>query len=1790
MSQSKRIEEILGRSERARRTALLGHLWQLPKHPDDAFHSVIKSTGWRQLGMDVWDRSLVFSLAFGALAIIFLVIAALWVCRAIPPQVSLIDDFRISTHYAARPITSGALGGRDWLVLGTQGLGVQAYRRDSGLRGLWRDYNSVTTQGALSNDTILRITSNSNGIWYLVGDGGVTLSSADLQSWQRMIGTRGFASITPKEITNAVLSPNKRYLAVTADKAGLGIYDTETHDWIAHIELQQPARTLEFLVDAVVVGTSNSILGFRVSENQIFMDPILTMENVSVSRFSYCGDWLLAITSKQGLVGKHLAQNSKWEWLIGETGLQVPVAKPEDVTAAFINNESLWVAVDKSIGHYIFSNHSWQTIQVDNAKIQALVEFDGTTWVGTINGLYRWSNGQWIKIDQNDGRGAIHLTVTPTRLWVVTGDGGLGYIVPNSSQWNFLISTTAFGNGITVPNITDVVTFQNEFWVSTTNLGIASYDGNLHRWTSRGMGLPSPNAVIMDLAVSNGSLWALVGDAQNTKPPYQVFFWNGLDWHQVPSTRGSQISIAGGSVWLLGENGDLLRLTEFGTTPYYQTTSFDPSRFRAVSFDAQEQVALVASDEGMFSYSLNTHSWRKVNELGIVDIASFKGHQLSVTTSGGLILDAGKTELLPSLNSQNSFGELTTATWWNQKIWASDGKRLVYYDPYAYKFIEESFIPNVTILQLRTGNSLWALGRSADKTRHLFRYNEANKTWLQIDSGKDISSFAVAGNSVFYVESENKLHQIQQNQDYSLFSGGFAGASDTSSAVQINDGTIWILSPTSGLARYDARSGSWNLSQIAKPNRMALVQDKAGSPKILVTSPRGLFLQDALVYDSLAQISNAPALDITYLNDTTYVLGNSGTQILQWTGSGVTPVFTFSPTMPITITGGIPLPDSASEIVTGSGKLWARYGSFAVGLTKQGEYLVPKDVIQLPVESNAHLVNGDNNGLLYFGTSQKCWVLQSNQWISCVRPDMLTQTTKIINDRFGRFTVQLSAISARLVGGNFIEDHFASDRARVVRLGPDNTLFIQTDGGVWSVPNGQWDNRSLSNANVNFKASTETIFSVSSEPWQWHRLDDPVTLTDQVTIVSQYRGDVKRQITGSRFSDTYATSVVAFDGKVWLGTRQGIWQFNDIESFSGRILLDKLPTESVSFIAVANNTLWVVFASGAIWHYQSGSWTPENQIPDLLVTITDESGEALFRRTPRGIITSPFTREATPRFERDKLLGIVEDQDTLWIATLAGTAQFQLNKGQIKTGFWNTDLSGENVVFLKNGDSIYVRQVRRNEVHTFQLDNKKWMQVLIEQTPFGSDIILSQHLMSTSLQWIRSKDGRIIPQMGYTGSIGWSNGRLRSDVIRTLIAVKEDFWLGTLAGVYKTSTDINKIKSFPDEILSQFEVTAIGTNSNGTIWIKDTNSRFYELSDNLNIQAQPLKNTENLNKNVVSIFDGKWQNVMAPLSSPILIYENQLGENLFGKNGRFRFDNINDAIVLGNRVILASEFGLIEYSNIPLNKVVDWNTELGKLAVQRIILRDNIMSIQTSNGAYQRTNLSRAWGILPDTSIFLPNGVVLTETGWEPSLWDKSKQELPIKIVALSQSASWFASNGKFTFDIVHELISNDDMIWILSEAGWVRAHHAKTSPGFDRFKIISGISYPPEFVSQSAYFEDNSLIVRGYMSMNHVNVNWQILGDRLSSPLISVASNEHAMKTVNYRISSDDNGEIRLETRTSPQYFSAASQWFFPFDFVKSLKVPISPVIQFLDDPNSIWIITERGLVRIDKGRLEVQ
>lgn len=165
-----------GWDARTRRTGLLGEIWRMPSHPDDAYGPMVHPNGWRRLGMDFWDRSLIFSVASGAAFLSLVTLSLLFIFGFIPPKAAWVDDFRLATHYASKPINAGAVVGQDWLVLGTQGLGVQAYRRDSGLRGLWHTFDSQNTKGALPNDLVLRIASSSHGAWYAVDGGGLTWS------------------------------------------------------------------------------------------------------------------------------------------------------------------------------------------------------------------------------------------------------------------------------------------------------------------------------------------------------------------------------------------------------------------------------------------------------------------------------------------------------------------------------------------------------------------------------------------------------------------------------------------------------------------------------------------------------------------------------------------------------------------------------------------------------------------------------------------------------------------------------------------------------------------------------------------------------------------------------------------------------------------------------------------------------------------------------------------------------------------------------------------------------------------------------------------------------------------------------------------------------------------------------------------------------------------------------------------------------------------------------------------------------------------------------------------------------------------------------------------------------------------------------------------------------------------------------------------------------------------------------------------------------------------------------
>jgi hypothetical protein len=1793
-----------GWDARTRRTGLLGEIWRMPSHPDDAYGPMVHPNGWRRLGMDFWDRSLIFSVASGAAFLSLVTLSLLFIFGFIPPKAAWVDDFRLATHYASKPINAGAVVGQDWLVLGTQGLGVQAYRRDSGLRGLWHTFDSQNTKGALPNDLVLRIASSSHGAWYAVDGGGLTWSSEGLDQWQKMIGINGFAPVSQKEITAACLSPDGRYVAVSADRAGLGVYDTVTHDWIGRSALPTPARTLAFQSNIVFAGTSHGILAFRIDSglkgSVLVEDPKHSFGNVGVRRFNLGADWLLAVTEKQGLLGHKATEESTWQWLVGEEGLGATVSRSEDITAALLDRDALWIAVGDQVGRYELSDHRWLTARVDGSKVLSLGLFGGTVWAGTANGLYRWQEKQWTKIEQSDGRGAIRLIPTDSRLWVVTSDEGMGAVEIRSSTWQSYISTSSFGGGAKEPALTDVVIFHNEFWVSSSNAGVASYDWKQHLWRDRRAGLASPSAAVVQLLVNVDQLWALVADGPTAKPPHQVWRWSGASWKALEGAKGIQLATFDQSVWLLGSNGDLIQLGEMGVTPYYQTVAFDPSKFKSLAFDPKERHAIVASDDGILVYSLDTHSWRKSSTLSVSDLATGGGQQIWVTSNGGLLSDEGKKVLIATEVPSGSLGELVTATVWRDSIWFSDGRRLLRYDVAARKISEESFAPDVVIQQLRTaGDSIVVLGRSGDRTRHLYQLGGTSRSWQRIDKATDVTAFAGFGDFVFYIDGERGLHQFQSGQDNLFFSGGFAGIADASSVIQTSDGSFWILSPTRGLARYEPRRGFWSTSSVPAPTRMILARNSSGSEQILLASSRGLFQQDVNAIEKNIPLTSSPTLDLVEHNKTIFALGNNGAQVLQWTGSGFNTAFTFSAGTPITVTGRAIIADRATSMASAAGKLWTRHGTFAMGFTQQGTSITPTDLIDLPPEPAARLLSDNQASSLYFGTTSKCWVLRGSQWDACSSSDLMVQPHRRLTDPFGRFSWQVSALSARLDGGGLAGDHFASDRVRSLRLSGDSTLLVQSDGGVWSVrltgSGKDLEGRTLTDTRADFLSFTETILTIPSDLWQWKRREDPTTLVDSVAIAWSGRADITRRIAGFRFSDDYATAIAYFDGKFWLGTRAGVWQLSGQgDSLMDRQVVLSLPIEGVTRLVASDRALWVTFEGGSTWRYQGGQWTRDAQVSDEILTVTDDLGGVLFRRTWRGLTTASFTRDATPRFERDKLLSIAGNRDGLWLATPAGILRSKPVGPKIPVASIDTTPSPtENAFFRDDGTTLYMQHIAKNETRFFKLDGEKWKLVQAEQTPFAEGAMLPAQLPGVPLRWIRADKGRLIlPKIG-VNVVDWSNGRFRSDVIQNALVSDQDVWLGTLAGLYKyaSETGLRSIKSFPDSTLGKLSLVDIGRSPSG-IWVKDGEGKFFTVSESTPsvVQLQLLRDTTTLVKTAVALRDGRWQTVIVPLSTPILSQDARPGENVFANDGRFRFDHVNDAQRIADSFVIATDFGLIDYVDVPLIRVTNWNTNLSELAVQRIVIKGKTRSALGVARSYRQADSSSAWQVSADMLPFLPVGVRFDESGWTGYSYDGAKQEYPISVAKLDKAPSLFAANGKFVFDNVQDLAADAQSIWLLTEPGWIRARHGAETRGFVNFAIFSDNRAPSAFVPRLAFVDqDGSLVTDGTISGRPIRLTWRMAGGAPQGPAQSPATETSDRTERDYQVTNLGQDRIVLVHGDRSQILASAAQWVWPLD-VPVMHRRIPQVIQFLDDPNSVWAVTASGLIRLDKGRFHIE
>ncbi len=1726
----------------ARRLNCLAGERQIPQHPHEALEHMRSKAMWDRLGMDLGDRFLLAAFGFVAGLCMLLIIAALYILQFSPPTTAWISDLRLAHRYNDFPITDGTLGGNDWLVLGTRGGGVEAYRRQSGQIGFWQTFTSENLQGALPSNNIVQVNSNQSNLWYLTSEGGLGWSSPDLKQWEMAIGQKGFsAAPKPRDIVASTLSSDKRFLGI-ATSSQVGLYDTWHHNWIWEQSFKQRIRAvLIWQQNRLVVGTDDGLFGYLLDSSQgrqvsVVPQSALSVTGINVKRFNFEGSkWLLAVTEKGGLLGLGVADSS-WQWLIDDSGFTAFPKTANDIKAVSLDDTRLWLASGSNIGEYIFTSHAWRTSQPDASLVSSLTLFDRTMWAGTSNGLYSKVNDKWERFSQVSG-GVKQSSPSEDRLWVLTSDGLLGS-VDTGRQWQTAIGNTSFGKGLEQPRITDVVAVGDEFWATSSNKGVASYQWRSRQWIDRSNGLG--NNVIKKLFVQSPSVWALTASDTNN-----VWFWANNTWRQIPNVTGKDIVVTGKSVWLHRSDDALAQLTPQGGIgeTFLETTPFDSRQLRSVSYDDVQQQALLASAEGRFTYSLKNRSWAQIDKQETVDVAWGGGKAVWVTSTGGAF---GESNLFPVQPDQFELDKFVTATVWQGAIWFSDGKQLARYLPGERSVEKKPFLPGVAIRQLRaTANDLWILGKEKEQLG-IYRYSDSGG-WKLVSQSVDVSKWDVLSNSIIYQSGDGRLSIVSPSVSKDLFSGGFLGIKSSQIAVQNPaNNSVWMLSLNDGVGCYIPEEGRWVSNSRIGFSSSTIAGKSDGKGNIFIVGRDKIYTVKScedIQTGVPPSISDESAYSISVLNNVVYVLFRSQNRLARYTGGRN---FESVEVRSNDINSNL---SPQTEMVIGNNNVWMRQGSFIVGYRLEGNVLVPFAKSTLPSSSDvARLFDGDNRNALYYGDGDKCWrlplplQLQDLRFAPC-DSNPLAQ----LNDSYGH-TWAIYPLSARAlddVEGN----HFVSDRIRYYDLN-GNILTLTTDKGSWqttlSGDGSGWQNRKSVSAGNTPKPSITPIPLTKQDGWEWSLIADASKLEDQLSITSRDSPKLlNRRFENGRFADESATTVAFFDNRFWLGTRAGLFTLDSQANLASKKLVSDVLFERVRSMGVANNSLFVEFASGSIWQYQlngtSGTWkTVTTIIPDP-PSIKDDD-EILFQETSRGVLKTPLlTEEKTPRFPRDRVFSIVATSDALWLSTSAGIWRAETGASNIKFSALPVLDPARNPSPAQIEMKVDQQSVFANFDKSFYLlEGDRWRPVSQGETPFQNSYQLIQ-ISNTPLRWKKEQNGAISPWIflgGIWQSIEWAGGQFTFDKVNSLVIQSNNLWLATQAGIYCHSVSPDgtiNLEAIPSQSSTLTKpIVEIGVGK--LLWSKVDDTAYYSLSrSGVTINSERVDDVKNVVvRSTVLMRDGKWESVSLPLAEPLVRVDALASDKaIFTQTGKFTFDYVNDATSREGAVVIASGAGILSYPQAPFTSISKRDTLWRNAPISRVAVEDNALYLLVDSQPYQVVNAELK--AIDKSGLFASPGVVFNGAGWALS------RGAIFSVAGLDASANLFTTYSKFVFDQVRRVvIVGADLTWLLTDAGWVSVASFKPNGGFERFQI-STVSPSPD-------------ITRSTYTIEYVP------GKILISP-----KNKDKIQIV------------------------SAADWLWQFDLPLWHRT-LSPMIKSLDDPDAIWLVTKDGIYKIDKRRVGIQ
>jgi hypothetical protein len=1405
----------------------------------------LTTSGWKRLGFDFWALVTSLFLAFIVGGLILTTISSLYFTQNLPPKLTFVKDFRLAYSYNTKPLTSGALAGSDWLVLGTQGSGVEAYRKASGTLGLWHTFTKQNLNGLLPDNNVNSVASNQKGVWYVAGD-GLAWSDPQLENWQTLIGTENFSAAPEQaKVVASTLSDDKNFLVIsTAERSG--IYYIPQHRWVGEIAPPNGQVTAASFLgnNRFVLGTTEGLYVYRVGGGKtpfVIVDVTANPAQIAIKKLVRNGQQLLAITEKGGLLGL-AADKTEWQWFIRESFFDVPTAGLSNISVVVADSQFLWLASGVSVGRYTLQDHNWETTRPDGSPVLALRAFGGLMWAGTEKGLYSFKAGAWEALDQNGKIGVSQLSVVGNRLWAVTRDNGLGMIT-SDLKWQRLTGNVPFDPAIS-PNITDVKIVDSEFWVASSNAGIASYSWVTRNWTPRKTGLLSVN--VKKLLVNNNQILALVDNTGGSQVDYSVQQWNGSTWQILTKTPVLDLLSSDGTVWVLQANGELTSLAnQTNTNIFFSTVKFDAKSLHFFVSDAEAQRILVTDSQGLLAYHLDTHNWERLSTIPAQNAAGGQSSFLEVTAKGGLF---NPNQLLPEAGAGTNLGKLVTATELQDEIWASDGTQLIRYNPSSHSLTKANLADlgigtGYHIRQVRTiNNTIWLIvERPGERPFELFRLESDKQTWTFVSKEAALNQYTYTNNGLAFTGADGSLVLANDSTKQAYFQGSFPGLDNSTRLLKSAKGQILALSPADGVGIYDAGLGSWNVIDLKNSRDLVLTTDNAGNEIGLIGTDNSTYIYNLQAGQATVVAGVTGIKSFAKLGNEIFGLSANSSQLLGWNGKTFSPLLSFiSSQTQLTINNQIVSLSKPEKMVANKGQLWVKQGDVVVSYSWQSNKLTPTSYFNLPngAPDNGELGQVTGELSVFYGTESVCWQLHNTTWEKCPDQQQFIKFNSSVSDSLGHIW-QLAPLRVLVTSPHSKDGYFLSDRAGNISLDNNGQLRVQTQDGIWkanfSGAATDWVTRLKDSAGTPPVGSpAETVLN-SNDGWTWTLKPDIVGKTDSLTITWNKNNTVKRQFDGDRFADDVATATAFYEGHYWLGTSAGLFslEISNSKQFT-RDLVAGLPPNSVKQLLVTDRGVFVLYEDGVIWYYHSGQkWEQVNEFPPTS-PVMNNLGQILFKTTENGIETALMTDEPAPRFIQDQIRGITALGREIFLAGPGGIFKVNITPTKLTTELPQLGQTAETAQFLTANGILYARLGNAPTFSYYKFDGQTWTGIGADQTPFAVGSLVEPRITDAPLRWQRQdENGRLQPVLDLGGitPLIWLNGRLSLDWIMGVVGGNENLLLETGVGpfAYNVTAKTWQLSALPANLNDQTGLE-IGQNLAGDrFWLKLDEGKFCQL-------------------------------------------------------------------------------------------------------------------------------------------------------------------------------------------------------------------------------------------------------------------------------------------------------------------------------------------------------------------------